>query len=284
MRRSRRAFTIIELLVVIAIIAVLIALLLPAVQSARAAARSIRCQSSLRQLMLATHNYIDAWGGYFPPAAADQHVNFGGRHRWHGVRETDSPGSRFDGSQGPLAPYLEESVGIKSCPEFANRASWGSGAFEEGTGGYGYNYAYVGGTTFRNGWGDSNMYPAHIVEIQSLERTVAFADAALAQGSPDHPIVEYGFLEPPFFIDNWTPTYVESPFRPDPSIHFRHPGKTANVAWCDGHVSTAAMSFTGPSIYGGEPYKENIGWFGPDDSNLLFNNKAKTPDVLELAQ
>ena len=66
--RRSPGFTLVELLVVIAIIAMLVALLLPAVQSAREAARKIQCTNNVKQIVLATLNYESA-RGELPPGS-----------------------------------------------------------------------------------------------------------------------------------------------------------------------------------------------------------------------
>ena len=67
--KRRGGFTFVELSAVIAVIGVLNAQLLPAIQSAREAARRVQCSNNLRQWGLGIHNYHDTYH-QIPPFSA----------------------------------------------------------------------------------------------------------------------------------------------------------------------------------------------------------------------
>jgi prepilin-type N-terminal cleavage/methylation domain-containing protein/prepilin-type processing-associated H-X9-DG protein len=113
MRTRRSGFTLIELLVVIAIIAVLIALLLPAVQTAREAARRIQCVNNLKQIGLACHNYTDSLG-CFPMSMGFDAPGFG------------YPEPVSYSGLSMLLPYMEQSVVFNSINYSIHRADPGN--------------------------------------------------------------------------------------------------------------------------------------------------------------
>ena len=105
---GRSGFTLVELLVVIAIIGTLVGLLLPAVQSAREAARRMSCTNNLRQFGIALLNYESA-RGHFPPTDVR-------------VSGTTGLGWSF---HSRLLPYAEE-AGLADRFDFKQQAFTGS--------------------------------------------------------------------------------------------------------------------------------------------------------------
>lgn len=246
MKRTSAAFTLVELLVALAVIAILVALLLSAVQGARDRGDATQCVSNLRQLALANLSYAGEHDGQY--VIAQDQTN---RIRWHGVR--DSVEGKFDPTQGPLAPYLGTEGRVKLCPTLKNVLT-GDQSFEDGTGGYGYNAAYIGGTPL-NTWAAER-----IGRVEQPARTVMFTDTAFPRAEG---LQEYAYCEP------WQTEYPLLRFRGalSASVHFRHLGK-ANVAWCDGHVTSEPPTKLDPGNgYGGDGVKWKIGWFGPSAQN-----------------
>ncbi|QDV75209.1 putative major pilin subunit [Planctomycetes bacterium K2D] len=110
-RWNHRGFTLVELLVVIAIIGILVALLLPAVQSAREAARRSQCQSNLKNDALAVINYVDVADEY-PIGVRGGNPQYGRVVPGEEAAENGGPSTGFcDRGMGWIPytlPYLEE--------------------------------------------------------------------------------------------------------------------------------------------------------------------------------
>jgi prepilin-type N-terminal cleavage/methylation domain-containing protein/prepilin-type processing-associated H-X9-DG protein len=250
MKGDPPGFSLPELLVAVVAITLLAGLTLPALQAARQSAAAGRSAGQLRQLVTANLAYA-ADHGTFAPSMDRANVN-----RWHGKR-VGRGGSTFDPTQGYLSPYFGQSRSITLCPLLPAPALKGA-SFEQGSGGYGYNGAYIGGTP-----GESFL-PARPASIQRPSSTLMFATTAFARTDG---LQEYPFAEPYFApAANGRPT-----FSLQPSLHFRANGH-ALVAWCDGHVTAEKPSrLGGPNYYGGNNLEQKIGWIGPEEENGYWN-------------
>lgn len=262
MRRS--GFTLVEMIVTTAVIGVLIGILAPSLAGARGSAQAAVCASNIRQLQLATQFYAADHSGLYPPGARDFAHNL---HRWHGSRASTS--EPFSSENAPLTSYVEsDAVGnaLRACPTFAPTAQLlredGAG-FELGSGGYGYNNAFVGVVRHQDSglWRiASDRTGSRADRFRTPAKTIAFSDAAFLADR----LIEYSFVEPRVW-----PEYPG--YAPDPSTHFRH-GGAASVAWLDGHVSAERAGDTAAGWYSaGHAGQAGLGWPGPMADNTLYD-------------
>jgi prepilin-type N-terminal cleavage/methylation domain-containing protein/prepilin-type processing-associated H-X9-DG protein len=196
MFRARRGFTLVELLVVIAIIGMLLALLLPAVQSAREAARRAQCSNNLKQLGLAMHNYESTFQVFpqgrnkYPQVVSALARLLPYVEQANAFDLVDPNGTLATGGKNDLAAKTQLSVFV--CPSDPLKGQVPGSHY------YGTNYVACNGTgviedasgtitypTIAGGNGAFAQTPQRIAEIlDGTSNTAAFSESLIGDGSP----------------------------------------------------------------------------------------------------
>lgn len=196
-RQHHKRFTLIELLVVIAIIAILAAILLPALGKAKNTAKAISCVNKLKQIHVCQNFYLNDNDSTFQKF---KQTTGGGGANWRTY----------------LLPYLSDSVNDatkNSCVWWCDSAPW----IEPPSGDAWRNGCYYGANAHFGRCNAAGDYVKvmKVDKIKDPASVVYVLDTTFVGGS--HAMNKWNGN-----LVNWT--------------DFRHPAKTMNVNYLDGHV------------------------------------------------
>jgi prepilin-type N-terminal cleavage/methylation domain-containing protein/prepilin-type processing-associated H-X9-DG protein len=243
-RVSRRGFTLIELLVVIAIIAILAAILFPVFARARENARRSSCQSNLKQIGLAVHQYSQDYDGCYPTSLRDDPAS---------PFPYYSPGGNIVLSYYDLLqPYVKNDQ-VFVCPSNTRITNTNTTQYQTTTNYYQRPFSYGINT---GGNFDSWLQPAYLGQV------VYNYDRCHGPGAPgscnnyatnSYPQKEVMYKQPSLMVyagDSWGDSGGQNFLWIGPAVgtsvgspraHFRHLD-TANFVFLDGHVKSYPAS------------------------------------------
>ena len=262
--RRGNAFTLVELLVVIAIIALLMGMLLPVLNRAREAGRSIMCASNLRSISMAGTIYAFENDGSLPPyrmrraKPADPDSSYVNRYgrvkpRWqwffnHGIGPVIDPSPYVHGTDDTFGDddTLIMTNDYFMCPSF--RSEFDRRDIRNGS--YGYNYQYLGNPRLTEDGTHSRNFPVYTINIRRQSETIIVADSRGGNiGNRSHGKHSYT-MDPPKiarsvnangFGYNEIGSDITKQHSP---AEARHSGKV-NVSFLDGHVEKLSLEKLG---------------------------------------
>jgi len=222
MLNRKRAFTLIELLVVISIVALLISLLLPSIKQARGLARTIQCQGSLHQLLVATRAFSEENGnrlphldvsrsGLFPPQyLPDQSMS------WLSAVVTDIMGIEMNVPSGFWCP--------QASSEQAFTPSWS-----------GYYWSMASTRSYGiNDWGGAStsraVWEARLDDIKHQQTVYLYTDTNKSYPYNGNAAASWHY--PSFF--------GARAHEPANYVDYRH-AQQVNMAYVDGHAGVPEL-------------------------------------------
>ncbi|MHC4081661.1 MAG: type II secretion system protein [Planctomycetota bacterium] len=224
MTSRSKAFTLLELLVVLATIAVLLGLMLPALAGVRTSSRTTLCIANLRQMTIAAQRYALEYQ-YFPPAIRYENDGQVTQIAWDWVTTMD--GQLI--SPGPLWAFTDHPGSVQQCPGYHGDTNFSGDPHT----GYNYNTTYIGGEGTFMMWGWDGFRPGvRYSACRWAGRVAVFGDGGWAGGANKFMRAPLNSVE-----GNLPQVYAGGQA-------FRHQ-KMTNVAYLDGHVSSARTPFQG---------------------------------------
>ncbi len=225
---GRVPFTLVELLVVISVVAILAAMLLPVLQNATEAARTIACRSNIRQYGIAMTVYRMENHGYFSPTYVVREP----RRKQYAefiFGYDDYVGTEKDRS----------ATQILQCPSWRGDRPFltdGQGGFYMYS--YNYNHTYIG----------RGSNPIRETAVKAPSNSLLFGEPGYVFGFPPNTSIKGAVSMTAPFADR--PGAVGGGGQG--TLFLRHSGGAlTNVGWVDGHVSSLTSKDTTPAM---KPY------------------------------